>query len=162
MKEALEVPFHDLSPPKRILTQTLDFSRLSTMKRSSFYEMPNAVDIKNSSVINMIQGLYLQTGTLVVFLTARPTARISCGHNSISAGITSENGTSFPTLSWGLYPHVRVEPRCRETSQEPGIVCLSIYLSRKNYAASGYVGQAGQRVEAIHLFYISGYTFAHT
>lgn len=121
--------------------------------------MPNAVDIKDSSVINTTQGLYLQTGTLVVFLRARPTARISCGHNSISTGITSENGTSFPYFKLGFKPaHVRVEPRCRETSQEPGIVCLS----RKNYADSGYVGQAGQRVEAIQLFYISGYTFAHT
>jgi hypothetical protein len=84
------------------------------MKRSSFYEMPNKVDIKDSSAINMTQGLYLQTGTLlalVVFLTTRLTARISCGHNSISTGITSENGTSFSTLSWGLYPHMYVLSR---------------------------------------------------
>ncbi|SPJ79570.1 uncharacterized protein FTOL_07961 [Fusarium torulosum] len=51
------------------------------MKRSSFYEMPNQVDIKDSNTINTTQG------------------------------ITSENGTSFSTLSWGLYLHMYVLSR---------------------------------------------------
>lgn len=94
--------------------------------------MPNAVDIKDSSVINITPGLYLQTGTLVVFLTARPTARISCGHNSISAGITSENGTSFPTLSWGgLYPHMYVLSRVVVKRAKSRVLSVSLSVEKE-------------------------------